>query len=206
MGKGIFFSILISARSVHTDADKAVLARLESPATAGAYTAAYRLVSMACIPIAAMQFSLQARVFRKGSEAGVAGALGVVRRLLLVAGAYCTVLAVAIYVAAPAVPWLLGDSYQLATDMLRWLCLLPFLLVLQWVVSDTLAGADAQRLASSLHALTAAISIALNLLLVPAHGWLGAVIAAYAAQAFLTGSLLFTVFRGLQAQRRAAPA
>lgn len=205
VGKGVFFSIVISSRSVQRDVDKIVLARMASAATAGAYTAAFRLVYMACTPIMAILLSLQARIFRKGHEGGLAGSLGALRRLTMIAGAYCLLIAVAIYVAAPAVPWLLGDSYLLSTEILQWLCLLPCLVVIQSLGSDALSGADAQRRVSLLHALTAGVALLLNLLLVPLYGWRGAVMAAYGSQGFLLAGVFLTIVRLLRAQRKATP-
>lgn len=204
MKKGVFFSILLSANSVHTDVDKIVLARMASAATAGAYTAAFRLVFMTCTPVMAILTAIQARIFRKGHEKGLAGTLGALRRLMLMATAYCLLLAVAIYMAAPAVPWLLGESYRLSTEILQWLCLLPLLVVTQSVAAEALMGADSQRRVSLLYTLTAAMSLLLNLLLVPEYGWRGAVMAAYGAQGFLLAGLLLAILMGLQAQREAA--
>ncbi|WP_227820370.1 lipopolysaccharide biosynthesis protein [Ramlibacter tataouinensis] len=206
IGKGFLFSVVIAARSVHTDADKAVLARIASEATAGAYTAAFRLVYMACTPITAVLLSLQARIFRRGDQRGLEGSLTAVRRLVLIGGVYCMLLAVAIYAVAPAVPWLLGDSFDLSPDILRSMCLLPFLVIAQAAASDALNGADAQRRVSTLHTLTAGLSVVLNLLLVPGHGWQGAVMAAYASQGFLVAGLVLTILLGLQAQRKARAA
>jgi O-antigen/teichoic acid export membrane protein len=202
--KGVFFSIGISARNVQTDVDKIVLARMASAATAGAYTAAFRLVYMACTPIMAILLALRARVFRKGHVGGIAGTLGALRHLMPVAGAYCLLLAAAIYVGGPAVPWLLGDSYALSSEILQWLCFLPFLLVVQSVVSEALSGANAQRRLSFLHAAAAGISILLNLILVSQYGWRGAVIATYGSQAFLVVGLLVMTARTLEAERKAS--
>jgi O-antigen/teichoic acid export membrane protein len=204
MKKGVFFSIVLSARSVHRDVDKVVLARMASAATAGAYTAAFRLVHMACLPIMATLFSLQARMFRKGREGGLTGTLRALRRLMMIAGAYCLLVAIGLYLAAPAVPWLLGSSYQLSAEIIQWLCLLPFCLVLQSAASDALSGADAQRRVSLLHSLAASTALLLNLLLVPTYGWQGAVVAAYGSQAFILAGLCFTIVNRLRLERKAA--
>jgi O-antigen/teichoic acid export membrane protein len=201
---GVFFSIGLSAQSVQTDVDKLVLARMASAATAGAYTAAFRLVYMACTPITAILLALQARLFRKGHERGLAGTMAALRHLMIVASAYCLLLAAGIYVAAPAAPWLLGNSYQLSAEILQWLCVLPFFLVVQSVGSAALSGANAQRHLSFLHALAAGMSLLLNLLLVPHYGWRGAVMAAYGTQGFLVAGLLLMTVLTLEAERKAS--
>ena len=202
--KGVFFSIGISARNVQTDVDKIVLARMESAGTTGAYTASIRLVYMACTPIMAILLALRARVFRKGHVGGIAGTLGALRRLIPAAVAYSLLLAAALYVAAPAVPWLLGSTYQLSSEIMQWLCFLPFLLAVQSVASEALSGANAQRRLSFLHAVTAGISLLLNVILVADYGWKGAVMAAYGAQSFLVAGLLLMTARTLEAERKAS--
>ena len=69
--------------------------------------------------------------------------------------------------------------------------------------SAALSGADAQPRVSLLHALTAALALLLNLLLVPFLGWRGAVIAAYGAQGFLIAGLVYTIMTRVQAERKA---
>jgi O-antigen/teichoic acid export membrane protein len=147
---------------------------------------------------------MQARVFRKGHDGGLAGTLGALRRLMTIAGAYCLLLAAAIYLAAPAVPWLLGHSYQSSSEILRWLCLLPILVVVQSVGSEALSGADAQRRLSFLHAVTAVMSLLLNLILVPHYGWRGSVMAAYGSQGFLVLGMLLTIVLLREAERKAS--
>lgn len=198
--KGIFISLTMSAHTAQTDADRVVLARMVNPATAGAYTAAFRMINLACMPITAALFSLQARVFQKAHETGISGALGALRPFILIAVPYCLCLGLGIYAAAPAMPWLLGESYQLSTEILRWLCVLPLLITFQAAANLALLGVDEERRVSFLTMLTAGLSILLNVLLVPEYGWRGAVTAAYAAQAFLIAGLLMMIFRALRAQ------
>jgi O-antigen/teichoic acid export membrane protein len=159
---------------------------------------------MACLPISAILFSLQARVYKKGHESGLVGTLGALRRPVVISWAYCLVVAIGLYVGAPAVPWLLGNSYQSSTQVLQWLALLPFLLVVNGAGSEALSGADAQRRLSLLHALTAGMSLLLNVMLVPSYGWQGAVMAAYGSQAFLAASLLLTIAWLQRAGRKAS--
>ena len=201
---GVLFSVTLASRSMQTDVDKSVLARSASAATAGVYTAAFRLAYMACMPVFAILLAFQARMFQKGHQGGLAGTLRAARPLALAGGTYGLILAGGLYLAAPAVPWLLGDSYQASLEILRWLCLLPLFLVFQAIFSSALSGADAQRQLGVLHALTAGMALLLNILLVPAFGWLGAVMAAYGSQSLLLLGMLFTIGRLLRAERRAA--
>ncbi|TFZ03663.1 lipopolysaccharide biosynthesis protein [Ramlibacter humi] len=202
--KGFHFSVVWSARSVHTDIDKVVMSRLASESMAGAYTAAFRLVPIACLPFLAVLNSLTARLFRRGEQRGVAGTTEALRRLAIVGAAGCLLLAPVIHFAAPLIPWLLGPSYRLSADILQALCLLPFFMVMQSAGTDALLSANEQKRAALLHALTAALALGLNLLLVPQFGWRGAVVAAYASQGFLLAALAFSIGSALRTQRRVA--
>jgi O-antigen/teichoic acid export membrane protein len=201
---GVFISVALSARSLQTDVDKSILARSASADAAGVYTAAFRLAYMACMPIFSILLALQARIFQKGHVGGLAGTVRALRPLVIAGGSYCLLVAGLLYLAAPAVPWLLGNSYRLSTEILRWLCLLPLFLVFQTVCSAALSGADQQRRMGLLQALTAGTSLLLNLTLVPNFGWRGAVMAAYGSQTFLLLSMLITIHRLLRSQRKAA--
>ena len=203
MKTGVFFSITTAARNVQTDVDKVVVARMESPAIAGAYTAAFRLVYMACTPVVANMFALRTRLFRTGHHGAIAGPLGELRGMIPLAGGYCVLVAAALYVAGPAMPWLLGPSYQLSSNVLQGLCLLPLLLAVQSVCSEALAGANEQRSLSLLYGVTAALSLLLNVELVTRYGWRGAVMAAYGTQAVLVIGLLVKIGLKLRAEREA---
>ncbi|MEJ6022115.1 lipopolysaccharide biosynthesis protein [Ramlibacter sp. PS4R-6] len=190
---GFFFSVSIASRSVQFDIDKSVLARSASTATAGVYTAAFRIVFMACMPVFALMVAVQARMFRKGHEAGLPGTLRAVRPLVMAAAAYCVVLGVALYAGAPAVPWLLGESYHGSVEIMRWMCLLPVFFTTHTIAAAALAGADAQQPLGLVHALTAGVALVLNLQLVPGFGWAGAVMAAYGSHAFLLAGMLVLI-------------
>ena len=188
--QGVYFSVALSARSVYTDIDKAALGRFASMETAGAYTAAYRLVHMAFTPVIAVLLAVQARMFRDGAASGLRGTKALAARLCLYGTAYCAALAVLIYGAAPLVPWLLGNAYALSTEVMHALCLLPLLLMLQGVHTEALNGAGAQKVVAGLHTLAALTALGLNLVLVPLMSWRGSVIAAYGAQVVLVLTLV----------------
>jgi len=192
--EGGWFSMIFSARSVYTDADKAILARMAALDVAGAYTAAYRLVYMAYAPVMAVLVGMQARMFRAGGESGMTGVLHVLKRLGIVCLGYGMVVALVLYVGAPLVPLVLGEKYATSSVILAALCLLPLVLMVQSVCSEALASADRQRIAGTLHLLGAMLALGLNLLLVPRYSWAGAVAAAYLTQVLLSGALLAAVW------------
>ncbi|MEJ7929718.1 lipopolysaccharide biosynthesis protein [Ramlibacter sp. AN1015] len=202
---GVYFAVIISARSVQTDSDKAILTRNTTDATAGIYTAAFRVAFMACMPIFACVTALQARLFRRGARDGMTGTLEGVRQVALIAGCYCSIIGAGLYIAAPAAPWVLGKGYEGSVDILRWLCLLPFFITFQSIFSAALSGAGDQRRLALVQSLAAVASISLNLMLVPAHGWPGAVMAAYGSQTLLLLGLFSIIWGRLSEARRNTP-
>jgi len=201
MKVGVFFSVATAAGNLQADVDKIVLARLESASIAGAYTAAFRVLYMACVPVLAILFAVRSRLYRKGHHGGVSGALGALSGIIPLTGAYSLVAAGAIYLASPALPWLLGPSYQLSSQVLQALCLLPVLSAIRQVCGEALVGADEHRRLSFMFAAAAALSLLLNLALVPMYGWTGAVAAAYLAQLCIVAGLLMMIARKRRAER-----
>jgi O-antigen/teichoic acid export membrane protein len=193
---GIFYSIGISARSVYTNIDKSVLARFASPEINGAYTAAFRLIYMAFAPVEAVLRAANARFFREGSK-GVDSSFRMATKIVLYGSLYCLLFALAVFIGAPLIPIILGKSYVLSTEILRWLALLPVVILLQDAYSDALTGADRQKVRSFFQVIVALTCFGLNMLLVPRYSWLGSVAATYISQMilaiFITGLIVYLV-------------
>lgn len=195
---GVLFSIGLSANSVYTDIDKAVLARYESADINGQYTAAYRLVYMAFSPVMAVLMATQGLFFRAGSASGLSATMKLAARVAWLGCVYCTALAALLYFASPLVVWALGEQYRLSVEILRALALLPLVLMTQSVLSEALTGADRQRARSFVQVVVALSCFALNMTLVPQLGWHGAVVATYASQLVLAAAIGFVIWRSVR--------
>ena len=195
---GVLFSIGLSANSVYTDIDKAVLARYATAQVNGQYTAAYRLVYMAFTPVMAVLMATQGLFFRAGAQQGLSATVKLALRMAWLGAVYCIALAVLLYFAAPLVAWALGAQYQLSVEILRALALLPLVLMTQSVFSEALTGADRQRARSIAQVLVATLCFGLNMALVPGLGWQGAVIATYASQAVLAAAVVWIIWRSVR--------
>ena len=199
---GVHFAIGSSASSIYTDIDKAVLARYESPQINGQYTAAYRLIFMAYAPVMAVLMATQGMFFRAGGKDGLSATMKLALRVAWLGGAYCLALAALLYLGAPLVAWALGPQYVPSVEMLRALALLPLALMAQSVFSEALTGADRQRARSLAQVAVAILCFALNMALVPAMGWQGAVIATYVCQVLLAVIVVGIIWRSVQAESR----
>lgn len=195
---GIFYSIGLSSKSIYTNIDKTILVHYISPEINGAYTAAFRLINMMYMPIAAILLASSARFFRDGTK-GIRATFKIATQIITVGSIYCLILAILIFVGAPLIPLILGKSYTLSTEILPWFALLPLVLMLQNTYSDALTGADRQMVRSFFQVVIALICFGLNIILVPKFSWMGSVIAIYISQIALVflviGLILFLLRR-----------
>jgi O-antigen/teichoic acid export membrane protein len=181
---GVFYAIGLSSKSVYTDIDKTILARYASPEINGAYTAAFRLIYMAYTPIKAVLLAASARFFRDGVN-GIGPTFRMATRIVIYGSVYCLVFAILVFIGAPLIPYILGEGYALSIDILRWLALLPLILMLQDTYSDALTGADRQMVRSFFQVIVALICFILNMVLAPKFSWMGVVAATYISQIVL---------------------
>lgn len=184
MREGVYFSVSLSAQSAINDIDKAMLARLATLEATGIYSAAFRIVDVAFLPVSALLMAAYARFFQRGLY-GIRAAAGYGRRLLGVGGAYGLLASAALFLAAPLIPTLLGDEYVPAVDAMRWLALLPTLKALHYFGADALTGAGYQGARTLIQVTVAGANVLLNLWLIPLYSWKGAAIATLVSDALL---------------------
>lgn len=102
--------------------DKTLAIRLLPLPIAGLYAAGARVVGAVTLPVVALMLSALPRLFREGQEQPQRTA----RLLRWIFGAtalYGMGLALALWWCAPLFAWLLGEKYQGADEVIRWLCL-----------------------------------------------------------------------------------
>jgi O-antigen/teichoic acid export membrane protein len=193
----LHFSLGTGAKAFYTDFDKVVLARTALSAELGAYTAAYRLVTMAFLPVRSLLDASASQFYRQGGE-GMARSSAFARRVLKIALPCGLAGAVLILLAAEIAPLALGPSYKSATPMLRVLALLPIIQSIHYVYSDALTAAGFQALRTRLQWLVAAVYAALAFALVPAFGWQGAVTVCLVSEFLLAVCVVLAVRRRLR--------
>lgn len=192
------FSVGGAALKIYADIDKIMLARLATLEVTGAYSAAYRVVDMAGVPLLSFLTAATPRFFRAGGE-GVRGAARYALRTLPLPFFYALVSAILLYALAGWLPFVLGPQFVSAVDVLRWLAWLPVLTLVRMFLQFVVIGSDWQHAAMRVLLLGAALNIALNLWLIPWLSWRGAVLATYAAE--LTMAVLFVGSLILAAKR-----
>ncbi|MBB4011605.1 O-antigen/teichoic acid export membrane protein [Niveibacterium umoris] len=193
MRMGIAFASGIGAKAVYTDADKIMLAHFSSAGALGAYASAYRLTTMAFMPVRALLDASAARFFRAG-EGGMSDAVALSLKLLRVSVPYGVVVGCSMYVFAPLVPHILGQSFATAPEVLRILFLLPFIQSVHYVLSDALTGAGLQGLRTKIQLLVVVAYIVAGYLVIPSNGWKGAAIVCISAESLLAVMIALAVY------------
>lgn len=197
MKEGMYFSIGLSSQSIYNDIDKTMLASLSTLNATGIYAAAYRIITVAFVPVQSIVAAGYARFFKHG-EKGIRGSYSFAKRLVPFAAAYSGTCAIALILFAPVIPYILGDEYRDAVGAIRWLAPLLVLKSLSYFGADTLTGAGFQGVRSGVQVGVAVLNTLGNLLLIPAFSWKGAAWATLLADgclALLVWGLVYYYYR-----------
>jgi O-antigen/teichoic acid export membrane protein len=190
--EGFYFSVSLSAETIYNDIDKTMLARLATLDAAGIYGAAYRLIDVATVPIAALLASAYSKLFRVGVE-GIESTFLYTGRLLARSFVYALAACILLLSCAGIVPYILGSGYSQTAVALRWLSVLPMLKAVHYFLADTLTGADYQRLRSLIQVGVAVFNVLINLWIIPAYSWRGAAWSSILSDGLLACTLGFAV-------------
>jgi O-antigen/teichoic acid export membrane protein len=172
-GEGFVFALSYSTTGVYNNIDKAMLGYYGMNAANGIYTMAYRVIDVCTMPIISIQGAAFPRFFRKGIG-GVRNTAQYAARIAKRTAPLALVSALAMFVAAPVIPHLVGRSFGESVLALRWLCLLPFFRSFQLSAGDALTAAGHQKFRLGSQAAAAAFNFGVNLYLIPHYSWLGA--------------------------------
>lgn len=164
---------------------------------------AYRILGVATLPVGALADATYARLFNVAKESYVA-AYRLARRATVAAAAWACVAGVALLVAAPLLPRLIGDEYGDAVTAVRVLSVVPLLLALQLFAANALSACDAHPTRARIGAAMAALNVGLNLALIPRYSWRGSVAATIVSELVSLGLIWFGLHRVVR--RSAAPA
>ena len=198
---GLPFSISFGADKLRDSADSVLLLRMGAGVDAGIYGAAMRLTNVVTAPLRALIASSNARLFERGAHS-VAAAASAARRITGFGVAYALVAGVCTVVAGPAVVSLLSQDYASAGAALRMLSALSLAIALEAFVATAVTAAGHQRIRVFSTLASTGLNVVLNVLLIPHHGWRGAVVASYACSA-LNATVLWSALTVLVHRERA---
>lgn len=191
---GLAFTSNQVSATVLKDLDKVMLGSFGLSGQNADYTAGHRFVALGLLPLQAAMSGSYGEFFRRGldqqkslNRLTVRMSLATLPPMAIIAGL--------MYVAAPGIPWLLGDEYQDSVAVVRYLAFLPALKALQGFVGNALTarGDHGWRLANMMVA--ASFNGVLNIWLIQRNGWRGAAASTMIAEALLTVGLWAALFR-----------
>lgn len=188
------FAVGSAAQKVYVDIDKLMLARMTTLEITGAYSAAYRVVDMANVPLMSFFAAAAPRFFRAGGD-GTRGVASYAWRVLPLPLLYALAVSGGLYLLAGFLPWVLGAGFVQAVAVLQWLAWLPLVGLPRSFLQFVVIGADQQRTLVYVLIAGATLNVALNLWLIPVLGWRGAVLATYTAELTMALMLAVSLFR-----------
>jgi O-antigen/teichoic acid export membrane protein len=203
--EGLPYSGNSAALVAQNDADKTVLVRSGFAEEAGIYSVAYRLASMASLPVLAVLQATFPRFFAEGAEGGVTATRLFARRLIRPLLAFSAVATVGLLVVAPLIPVLVGDEYRGSVVLLMLLAPLCLIRVPQAVWSDALTGAGRQSTRTACVMTSAAVNIAINVAFIPRYGLPAALVATLVAEALYLVLVRVALDRALRAGTQHQP-
>jgi O-antigen/teichoic acid export membrane protein len=189
--EGLQYSFSQSTSSAYNDLDKTMLSHYGMNVANGIYAMAYRVVEIATIPIFSLRDAAMPRFFVQGAK-GIEHSYSLGRSLMTKAMWFGPASAVGMFLMAPLIPYVVGHDFAQSVSALRWLCLIPFFRSIHQMTGAALTGAGLQRYRTTSQCIAAAFNFALNLWLIPTHGWLGAAWASLLTDGTL-GIMNFTI-------------
>lgn len=173
VGEGLVFALSGSTAGIYNNIDKTMLGHYGMNAANGVYTMAYRVIDVACMPVSSISSAAFPRFFQKG-VGGIQSTAAYAGRLIKRTAPIAALSTLAMLLAAPIIPHLIGHGFDESVLALRWLCLLPVFRSLHTCAADALTGAGHQKLRLGNQTTVAGFNFAVNLYLIPHYGWRGA--------------------------------
>jgi len=185
------FPFLVGAASFKLQAEfnKPLIAQMGF-AQVGNFSAAQRVVDLACLPLSALQESLWPLFYsRQGKRTSLLLASGMVMALALLFG-------VSFVWVAPWLPRILGDGFVGASAILSLFALLPLLQVVRNLMNALIIAKDRQSCLTTVYFFSAIASVLLNVFLIPVRGIEGAIWSMYLVELGVLLLLSIYLLRG----------
>lgn len=186
---GFPFAFAGSAMRVQAEANKPILARLDTIAGAGVFSAAQRVTDLLLFPLQALLEALFPHAYRAAPSVRSIFKLGVVPLGIGAGGA------LGLAMGAELMPLLLGNTYADAVTIMRLMAFLPCLFVVRWLLTVVIAGSGLQRHFYGVYGLGALAGVCSTVALAPSLGMIGAAAAAYVSELAMIGFQSFLLAR-----------
>jgi O-antigen/teichoic acid export membrane protein len=184
------FTIGVLCKAAYTDLDKLLLARWSTAYVVGTYAAGYKMLALSFTPIRAI---LEATFRRQVQLAGQdrAACRRFTARLMAVNVVLGGGVAVAIFLLAPWVTWILGSDFGDSVGILRLGFLLPVLQAIHYTLGNHLTATGNQSTRTAIQVAVLVVYFVAGLIVIPLYSWRGAIGVSLACETLL--GVLFTV-------------
>jgi len=187
------FAFWAISEKLYIDVDKVMLARMTTFDITGAYSAGYRFVDMAFLPMYALLNASSPRFFRAG-KTGISSVIAYSNRIFLVPFIYGLLIGVVLFYTAPLLPYLIGDGYSEVVYITRWLAWLPVATFPRLIMQNIIGTTGLQRIGAVIIFSGAMVNIGLNVWWIPAFGWRGSAAATYTAEVIMSLFMFGLIF------------
>ncbi len=171
---GMPFVLSATSDGVLDSIDKPLLTKYQFTEAAGFYSIGYRIATISVLPIMAMARATDAAFFEKGKR-DPAEALAFARKLTLRSASYGLAVGVALFLAAPLLPWAFGEKFDDVATVLKVVSVLPLLRGIQMFPANALTGSDRHNVRLALMMSAMLLNLGLNIIFIPRYSWKGAV-------------------------------
>ena len=182
------FSLNQFARSSQVNIDRYALSLVADPGSVAIYTVATRVVLAACLPVQAVMRNSYKRYFKLGRRS-LKSAVLLTRKNAAITISLGLAAAIGIFAGAPVLPILLGAQYGPAMKVAQFLCFIPLLWALYYLLANVMTGIDQLGRRSAISFFSVGLQAALILWLSGEQQQTGAAIAQYIG---LFASILLT--------------
>ena len=158
---------------------------------------AYRLVSIAFVPVAALVMAKLTAMFRAG-HGDLHASLAHIREFQFVLILYVALAAVGLALIGPAIPFILGNEFAETANVLLWLALMPAVQTTHKVLGAVLMTSGHAKARGVAQAITAVFNVVLSIVLISYFSWYGAVMATYASELMLATFFGFWIYQQLR--------
>lgn len=173
---GFPFAFAGSAMRIQAEANKPILARLDTMAGVGVFSAAQRVTDLVVLPLTAAVEAMMPRAYQVQRPVAALFRIGTAPLAIGILGG------ILLAIFAPALPTILGASFNDSVPVVQLLALLPAALVIRLILTIALAARGEQQHFLVAYGVGALISITATMFWVPMFGLAGAVAAAYATE------------------------
>lgn len=173
MREGLPYTISSATTTAGSELDKTILLRTQGSAVTGVYTAAYRIMQAATLPVNSLILAATPRLFRSGREDNS----GFGRTLLVAVLAYSIVAAFGVALLSPFLHLLLGKDFGPSEPLLRAFSINVVTGCVRQLVTGRLTASDKQSDRNAIEIAGLITSITLLFLLTPTFGPWGAIAA-----------------------------